>query len=206
MHDVDRTEFYAVWVALADLYGKTIQPKSAEIVFAVLRRYDIGTIKRAIAAHLADTESGQFMPKPADIIRQIEGGSDVRALNAWTKVDDAIRNVGSWASLVFDDPAIHCCVEDMGGWMQFASVTNDELPFLRNQFTKRYQGYITNPPTRWAKRLMGEGGTESVRFIGLEENCREVMLGGDGGIKQISAPQGMAAILDDAKKLLGVQS
>ncbi len=188
MLDTDRTEFYSTWVSVMDLYGKTIQPQSAEIVFAVLNKYDIMTVKQALEAHLKDTEAGRFPPKPADIIKQIEGGADIRALQAWTKVEGAIRDVGSWFNLVFDDPVIHRCVEDMGGWMTFASVTNDELPFKQNQFVKRYQGYISNPPAHWPRVLIGESDSGQLRMIGEIPLCKKVLSGGEDNTKKISGP------------------
>lgn len=177
----DRKQFYTIWMAVMDMYGKPVGEQAVALIYEVLKKYDIETIRQAISKHLADTESGSYPPKPADIIRQIEGSSDTRALVAWTKVESAIRQVGSWYTLVFDDPAIHCCIEDMGGWMPFATVTNDELPFLRNQFTKRYQGYITQPPQRWPSQITGETAARQVRFIGLRDNCQQVLTGGDAG-------------------------
>lgn len=41
---------------------------------------------------------------------------EARATPAWVKVRMAIREHGAYASIQFDDPVIHSCVEAMGGW------------------------------------------------------------------------------------------
>jgi len=58
------------------------------------------------------------MPKPADIIRAIKGNSQTQSLQAWSKVEDAIRLVGPYRSVVFDDLAIHGVLQEMGGWVK----------------------------------------------------------------------------------------
>ena len=46
--------------------------REVQIYFDLLKRYDINHVTAAIVAHLRDPERGQWYPKPADIIRQIE--------------------------------------------------------------------------------------------------------------------------------------
>lgn len=60
---------------LSDYYQK---PKLAEMgvkIYAMgLENYPMEAIKVAIRAHINDPKAGQYYPKSADIVRQIEGG------------------------------------------------------------------------------------------------------------------------------------
>jgi hypothetical protein len=53
------------------------------------------------------------MPKPADIVRNLQGTASDRSLIAWGKLLEAMRRVGAYRSVAFDDGAIHAAVEDM---------------------------------------------------------------------------------------------
>jgi len=87
-----------------------------------------------------------------------------------------------------------------------AAVTNDELPFLSNNFIKRYQGYVGRPPMRWPVKLVGEGGEKQLRLIGDKAACNEVMKGGDVGYTLVSPALRITDILDEAVKRLEAQS
>jgi hypothetical protein len=109
----------------------------------------------------------------------VGGAGDERSLGAFTKVERAVSQVGSWRTLVFDDSRIHACIEDMGGWMRFCTATYDELPFLRNEFTKRYRAYLQHPPLRYPAVIKGEGGFDQQPvLIGNQELAKRVMLSG----------------------------
>ena len=161
-----------------------------------LEQYELGAVLSGIALHMQDTEAGMFMPKPADIIKQIEGGGDERSLLAWTKLERGVTQVGSWRTLAFDDPRIHAVIEDMGGWMVFCSATGDDWPFLRNEFCKRFRGYVRRPPTSYPALIRGEGKTdEPPVLIGIEHQAEQVMLFGSENSR------GMVAITDQAKQV-----
>ena len=60
---------------------------------------------------------------------------------AWAKVEQAIRRVGGHSDVVFDDPVIHRCIGDMGGWIKLCSVLESELAFRAKDFQNLYRGY-----------------------------------------------------------------
>jgi hypothetical protein len=88
-------------------------------------------------------DNGQFIPKPADLVKLMQGSTADSAMQAWTKLDFAVRCVGVYASVSFDDPIINVVINDMGGWVKFGTKSVDEWPFVSNEFVKRYRAYKT---------------------------------------------------------------
>lgn len=142
MQATDYDNFVDAWSQAWDLYGKSLAPGAMELAFNALVRYDLSAITRALTAHVNDPDSGQYPPKPADIVRLIDGRKDDRAKAAWTKVEHAARRIGQYDTVVFDDPIIHAVIEEMGGWIDTCMTGENELPFKAREFEKRYQGYL----------------------------------------------------------------
>ena len=81
--------------------------------------------------------------------------TDKTALVAWTKVYQAIRRVGSYQSIVFDDFLIHAVVIDMGGWITLCQKTEKELTLAALAFQKRYKRYLLHRPYEYCSHLVG---------------------------------------------------
>lgn len=137
----DFSRFAKLFVALSEYYNRDVSSLMLDLYWHPLKRYSIPDIQRAIGQHLQDTESGVYFPKVADFIRILDGGNKENAALAWTKVEDAIKHVGTYADVVFDDPIIHAVVRDMGGWVCFGDVHLDKWPFVGNDFRSRYAAY-----------------------------------------------------------------
>lgn len=156
MLDQDKSKFIEVLNALSEMYR---QPKPSvnliKMYFGALSRWGIDDVLAGINQHTQNTDSGQFFPKPADIIRSIEGNTGTRGEQAWTKVDTAIKSVGPHQSVVFDDGLIHATIDDMGGWVTLCNSDGKEYPFKHNEFVKRYQGFINKPPLSYPRKLIG---------------------------------------------------
>jgi len=156
MNDNDKRTFDEMLCAIFSMYNKP--PPSPELVkmyFSALAEYTIEEIREGLNRHAVDTDQGQYIPKPADIVRNVKGNSESRAETAWGKVDKAIRTVGPHQDVCFDDGLIHSVIVDMGGWIELNKVTMDEYPFKHNEFVKRYRGYITRPPKQIMSHLTG---------------------------------------------------
>jgi hypothetical protein len=141
MQKSDEGKFFEIMTGLGELYGKEVSSSVMELWFRALEGYDIEAISAAASAHVSNPDNGQFFPKPADIVKMISGTSKDSAFIAWSKVEKAVERVGSYHSVVFDDPIIHKVIQDMGGWIVFGEKTYDEWPFVKNEFITRYQGY-----------------------------------------------------------------
>ncbi len=142
MRSEDAPQF-ALWMAtLGELYNKNVSTTLNEIYWNILKDFDFQEIKRAFRYHMTNPDGGQFMPKPSDIIRIIQGSAEEKALAAWTHVEKAIRSIGCYDSVSFDDPQIHAVIEDMGGWIHLCGSKLTEMPYRANEFKKRYQRHL----------------------------------------------------------------
>lgn len=205
MTEHDRPAFYATMTGLFEMYGKRASPELLEIYFGALTAYDLHDLQRAANHHALDPDAGQFMPKPADFVRHIDGSKQTRAMRAWSLVDRAIRQVGQYESVTFDDPVIHRVIEDMGGWVELCSTpTEKDLEFRANEFNKRYQGYaLQGGVSDWQPRLIGliEADCQSrklpappPKLIGDPQRAKMVLLQG-----ATSAPR----LVHDASEVMG---
>ena len=147
---------------LCEMYGKPrMSDEVAMLHFGALQDYSLEDVRKGFFAALRNPDSGQFMPRPADVIREISGSSDTRAAMAWAKVFEAICRVGHMPSIAFDDAIIHAVIADMGGWVKLALITNDELPFRERDFLRIYRGYIGRPLGDYPRYLPGMAETEN---------------------------------------------
>lgn len=137
----DFKRFLAVLTGVADYYGKELSEMAIEVYWHGLDQYDLAAVEKALWAHTQNPDSGQFMPKIADVAKMLQGSTQDSALQAWSKVDRAIRTVGTHRSVVFEDPLIHRVIVEMGGWIQLGTKDDEEWPFVRNEFVNRYRGY-----------------------------------------------------------------
>lgn len=154
VHDFDR--FKQVLTKTFLVYEKTLNDVLLEVWWESLRPYELQEVTRSLSAHIRNPDSGQFLPKPADVVRGIRGSNANTAQSAWTKVDGAIRKIGPHRSVAFDDPIIHRVIQDMGGWIRLNKITNEELPFVQREFENRYRGFsVTGEIPEYPRTLVG---------------------------------------------------
>ena len=187
----EEQEFITILAAAFAIYGRDVSPGIAELYWNALQRFDLEDIRKAISMHVQNPDNGQFVPKPADLIRCLEGTSGSAAMIAWSRVEKAIRHIGPYRTVVFDDPGIHAAISDMGGWISLNNVSLDELPFIAKEFEKRYQGYkMQGGPREYPRELIGiaqaeneQAGrnVESPVLIGERGKAEKLYLGCLGG-------------------------
>ncbi|WP_079540387.1 DUF6475 domain-containing protein [Cardiobacterium hominis] len=162
MQTNDIPQFIQMLHNLCEMYGKPrMSDEVAMLHFGALQDYSLEDVRKGFFAALRNPDSGQFMPRPADVIREISGSSDTRAAMAWAKVREAICRVGHMPSIAFDDAIIHAVIADMGGWVKLALITNDELPFRERDFLRIYRGYIGRPLGDYPRYLPGMAETDN---------------------------------------------
>jgi len=143
MRESDYDAFIVTLDSTAQMYGKPLPHAVICLWWDALKDYELPAIQQGFARHIQNPDTGQFMPKPADIVRMLGGTTQDSALLAWTKVDRAVRSIGPYQSVVFDDPIIHAVIADMGGWIELANKTEREWPFVAREFENRYRAYRT---------------------------------------------------------------
>lgn len=197
-------QFIATLAGVHDFYGKDLSDFATQVWVEAVKGFELQQVTKALSAHLMDPEKGQFMPKPADLVRQLQGTQTDRALVAWGKVAGAMSSVGAYSDVVFDDPIIHLCVTDAGGWPKFCRTTFEEQSYLQHRFCEAYRAYgARGAPTEYPSRLIGAGGgvddyakrglpTPKPALIGDRARAMEVLSGGTAA--RIAASQVMAAL------------
>jgi hypothetical protein len=169
-------------------YGKEVSQFAADVWWNAMRPFDLPAVIDAFNRHLMNPDCGQFLPKPADIVRMLGGRTLDRALMAWAKVDKAVRQVGTYESVVFDDALIHRVLHEMGGWVGMGQKKEDEWPFVAREFENRYRSYSARGETPdYPPVLIGIAeahndahGVKSnpPRLIGSPTEAERVMSGG----------------------------
>jgi hypothetical protein len=191
--DIDRDfdRFLTILTGVSDYYGKPLSESVQQLYWHGLQQYDIEAVEKALWAHTQNPDSGQFMPKIADVTKMLQGSTQDSALQAWSKVDRAVRCVGTHRSVVFEDPIIHRVIVEMGGWIQFGTKTEEDWPFVRNEFVNRYRGYRVRsevpeyPPVligiaEASNSKSGHAHVEAPTLIGNSQKAEQVMRLGSG--------------------------
>lgn len=75
MFEPDFDQFVELLDAAYSLHGKTLPATAKALFFRSLASYPLAVVRAAIDAHVKDSQRGQFPPKPADLIAQIEGSA-----------------------------------------------------------------------------------------------------------------------------------
>jgi len=157
MREQDIPRLTDLLAGVMDFYAREVSRFQLEVWTEALRGYDLEDVRRALSLHVQDPDRGQWAPKPADITRLLRGGSGDRSLRAWSQVERAIRTIGPYQSVVFDDPIIHAVIDEMGGWVHLCETprTERDLEFRSQKFRRRYQGYAVTGPREWPSVLHG---------------------------------------------------
>jgi len=193
MRDEEQATFRELIAQVLAFYNQKTSAFALGVWWEACRPFELDAVQHALSRHALDTERGQFCPKPADIIRQIQGTPVDRAARAWGLIMQAIRHVGMYADVVFDDPTIHAAIEDMGGWPLLCQTEAARLSYAQHRFTESYSGYIhRNDLQRWPRQLSGLRSADEVFasvglppptpvLIGNPERARCVFSDGDSG-------------------------
>ena len=193
----EKRRFASLMTALADYYDKSLSKGVLSLYWEGLRQYDYEAIEKAAWAHtqLPD-EAGRWMPKVSDLNKMLIGRTSDQGQIAWSKVDRAVRTVGPYSDLAFDDPVIHRVIQEMGGWVHLCSKEDKEWPFVAKEFVTRYQSYkMTGDTPEHAPYLTGIASTQNqhsgqaakleVRLLGNVAKAQEIASGRAVAQKQL---------------------
>lgn len=121
------------------------------------------------------------LPLPADIIKYClevrEEDLEIRCAEAKIKLKKAIGSVGTYKSVVFDDPVIHLVVQSFGGWIKLGALDFDEYEkLLKWDFPKLYKAYAVRKNKEIPLVLSGRNKGEEVLYIGDSEKAKRWVL------------------------------
>lgn len=174
MTQAERADAMRIVAACYSLYGRETSPDMLAMFVAALDHYPAADIRRALNEHVRNPDTGMFPPKPADVVRALQGSTETQAMQAWSEVERAIRHLGPYRSITFADPVAMRVIADMGGWIKLCEVTDKDLPFRAKEFETRYRGYAAR----------GEAPESPALLPGIAAR--------DNGVRGLPAPEPVA--------------
>ena len=141
----DRPRFFDALAAVHALYRVEFSKPVGEIWWRAMEAYEIDAVLDALGRHAKNPDTGQFLPKPADVVKQLDGTTSDTALLAWAKVTQGLRRFGTYDSVAFDDPIIHRVLADLGGWVWLGRQPEKELQFVEKRFRDAYRAWRSRP-------------------------------------------------------------
>lgn len=208
MLQTDKKDFALL---IAGVYAYHRQPCSDALIAMYWRgcqQWDYEQVVKAVDALTRDAEAGKFPPKIGDLTRALQGTHTDRAQLAWGKALEAMSSVGAYTDVVFDDPAIHAAIEDLGGWPKVCRSETKELSYLQHRFCESHKAYTGRGQFEYPRRLAGDRSPDSEyekkglkpprpALVGNPEVCRQVYLGGNAAGKTAITYQPLASLALD---------
>lgn len=162
MQPNDKPTFVRLITDVLAFYKQDASPFALSVWWQACQKFDIEQVRKALTQHAMDAERGQFAPKPADLVRQLEGTATDKAILAWGKVLHAMQSVGAYTDVVFDDPAIHAVVDDLGGWVKMCRGETKDLGYLQHRFCEAHRAYTGRGDLEYPRLLCGDRSPDSV--------------------------------------------
>lgn len=157
MKPADRERFTDMIADVLAFYGQTPSEFALSVWWQACLPHEFDAVQRALGRHAMNPERGQFAPKPADLVREMQGTPTDRAARAWSIVLDTASRVGAYTDVVFDDPIIHAVIEDLGGWPVLCRIETDKLSYTQHRFIEAYRAYVNRGDlTEWPRKLVGD--------------------------------------------------
>lgn len=209
MHPTDAQRFSRLFSDVMAYYRQDVSSFTQTLFWTACEPFDYEQVAKAFNQHAKDPEHGQFPPKVADLVRILQGTHTDRAQLAWGKALEAMSSVGAYTDVVFDDPAIHACIEDLGGWPKVCRTETKELSYLQHRFCESHKAYTGRGTFDYPRRLNGDRspdfeyekkGLKPPRpaLVGDAEQCRLVYRGGSAAGKTAISYQPLAALAAEA--------
>ena len=191
MQPTDRAKFLDALQGVYAMYRVELSEAVIAIWLQAMHGYELPAIVDAFGRHCMNPDTGQFLPKPADVVKMLHGTTLDSGQQAWVKALRGMQAVGSYETVCFDDPSINAVLYDMGGWVEFGRMTERDLPFRQKEFVERYRGYrmrgrlLAYPrelPGIFATQntARGFGGPETVLIGDRKAAALVYRAGGDG--------------------------
>lgn len=131
----DKPHFAALLTTIGEIYQTPIKSTITELYWQAFKEYAWQEVEMALKQHVLHPKQGRFFPKPADIISLLHEKVASRAERAWEKVARAIHELGVYRTVAFDDPIIHCVLNQLISWVPLCQSTQKQLL----HYAKRFQ-------------------------------------------------------------------
>lgn len=162
MQEDEKQEFGQLLAGVMSMYRQDTSAFSASVWWEACKPFSMLQVRHALTSHALDPDRGAFAPKPADMIRQLSGTRSDQAAIAWGKAFEAMQRIGAYTDVVFDDPAIHAAIADMGGWPKVCRTELELLGIVQHRFCESYRAYTQRGVFEYPKMLAGDRSPDSV--------------------------------------------
>ena len=162
MNDQDKSRFKTALTMIANTYDVEFRNDKIVMWWKLFNRHDIDQFEAAVLAHITDPDEGMFNPKPAHIIKRMNGSSkqnkestEERAEIAWADIYGQIGRIGPYKAPNVADKQALAAVKGVGGWVYLCSLTTEELVWKKKEFVSLYDTYENTPLDRLPSSLPG---------------------------------------------------
>ena len=194
----DKPALVALVTDVLAYYRQNVSEFTLSVWWQACQPFALEQVRKGLTAHATDPERGQFAPKVADLVRILQGTHTDRAQLAWGKALEAMSAVGAYQDVVFDDPAIHAAIEDLGGWPKVCRSDLKELGYMQHRFCESHKAYTGRGEFAYPRRLLGDRSPDGEyekkglpppkpALVGDPERCRMVYMGGSSTGKTLIA-------------------
>lgn len=173
MKNEDKRAFFDLMMAAGEVYGREVTQPMAAIYFSALASVSIEQVQTAMMAHMQNPDSGQFFPKPADLIKQMTGTTkqqdaaiEDKAAIAWACIERDIRRIGSYGTLKLEDKQALATVKAMGGWQSICQTETSKMEWKRKEFIRMYETFERMPLEALPSSLPGRIEMSEVKQAG----------------------------------------
>lgn len=151
----DMKRFCFLMAALGEAFSQEASPQKVEIYYQALSDLDIVTIEKSVW-QVINTRATASFPKVAEIREALRVDAEDTAILALDKFERAVREIGPYESVIFDDPVIHRVVDSFdGGWTGLCNMTGEEWIWAKKDWLKLYKALATDTKRRTPVKLIG---------------------------------------------------
>ncbi len=143
MKSEDYKRFANALGVLCEIHGRELSPIAVQVYFRALERFSIEVVEAVFTNAYV---SCKWFPKPVELIELITGGPENVADRAEIQAAEvlrAVRHIGFYQSVKFDDPITNAVIQQgFGGWIQLCKDLHmDGEKWFFKDFNKSYAVY-----------------------------------------------------------------
>jgi hypothetical protein len=142
-----------------------------EIYWAAFKNWELEDFKKACNIVMQTRVVYASLPKIPEITQALYGKEEDRAALAYQLLVKAMRDIGPWHTVIFEDGAIGRAVQVLGGWEAVNEWSIDEWKFRRKDFESLYLANLR------------AGNTKPVRLDGAFDRLNAI-----AGFKSFNPP------------------
>ncbi len=148
MNKQDEPKFKELIAMITATYEHEFNPTQIKLWWNLFKPHSIQDFEKAVYQHISCPDTGMFTPKPANLMKFINGTSkqneqviDDKAEIAWHTIEGEIRRIGSYGSLKMEDKQALAAIQAIGGWKKICGLTMDKMTWAHKEFTAAYKNY-----------------------------------------------------------------